>query len=441
MTAWKAATGDRTIDRPLPPPPTSLRWMVLVVLSFAAFASSYLYDCIGPLAKLLSAQLGFSNADIGLLQAVCSLPSLVMVLIGGIIIDRIGVKQAAAGFAFLCLAGAATTAASPRLGIMVAGRLLFGLGSGSLSIAVNTGIAKWFRGLKMSFVFGASLTIQRLGSLAAQTSPAWASAAYTWWRTPLLLALLSGALCLLCAGAYWLIEGAAARRYDLGPPNSTRRFVPRDLLDFGRSYWLVVLLCVTFYAGIFPFQTFAQKFFIEARGTSASRASLLVGIPTVIAMVLTPLCGLLADRIGRRCLLMMVGTGLLAPTYLLLAYSHLSPFVPAAMMGLAFALVPAVMWPAMMLIVRPERLGTAFGLMFLIQSVGLTGFNFLIGWANDACRAGEANPGGYHLGMWLFSAALALALGLAYLLRQHELGAAGHGLETRSGRRRGQPGA
>ena len=437
MTEWTDVTGVRAIDRPLLPPPSSLRWIVLVVLSFASFASSYLYDCIGPLAKLLSAQLHFSNADIGLLQAVCSLPNLVMVLIGGIIIDRIGVKQAATIFATLCLAGAVVTALSPRLGIMVAGRLLFGLGSGSLSVAVNTGIAKWFRGVKMSFVFGVSLTIQRLGSLASQTSPAWARAAYAWWRTPLLLALLFGALCLLCAGAYWLIEGQAVRRYDLGPQAAGRRFVPRDLLDFGQSYWLVVLLCVTFYAGIFPFQTFAQKFFIEAHGASPYHASVLVGIPTLIAMILTPLCGLLADRIGRRCLLMIVGTALLAPTYLLLAYGHTSLYVPVAMMGLAFALVPAVMWPAVMLIVPHERLGTAFGLMSLIQSVGLTGFNFLIGWANDVSRAGEAHPAGYQLGMWLFSGSLALALVFAYLLRRRELGPEGHGLETRSGLHRG----
>ena len=418
----------------LPPPPAALRWIVVAVFSLAAFSSNYLFDCIGPLARLLSVELGFSNADIGLLQAVCSLPNLGMVLLGGIIIDRIGERRSAIIFAALCLAGAGLTALSPRLGVMVAGRLLYGLGSGSLSVAINTAIAKWFRGVRVSFVFGVSLTISRLGSLASQTSPAWARWAYGWWRGPLLLALAAGLLCLLSACAYWYLESQAVRRYDLGAHGAAVGVAWGDLLKFSRSYWLLTLLCLSFYAGIFPFQTFAQKFFIEAHGASASRAALLVGIPTVIAMLATPLFGLLVDRIGHRTRCMALGTALLAPTYLLMAYSH-QTVLAMTMMGVAFALVPAVMWPSVMLIIPQAKLGKAFGLMALIQSLGLTGFNFLIGWVNDAQRASEANPDGYRLGMWLFSGSVLVGLGFAILLWRRERGRDGHGLETASGRR------
>ena len=421
--------------RALPPPPAVLRWIVVAVFSLAAFSSNYLFDCVGPLARLLSVQLGFSNADIGLLQAVCSLPNLGMVLVGGIVIDRIGERRSAIIFASLCLAGAGLTALSPRLGVMVAGRLLYGLGSGSLGVAVNTATAKWFRGVRVSFVFGVSLTISRLGSLASQTSPAWDRWAYAWWRGPLLLALAAGLLCLVSACCYWFLESRAVRRYDLGAHGADGEWVWGDLLKFSRSYWLLTLLCICFYAGIYPFQTFAQKFFIEAHGASASRAALLVGIPTVIAMVATPLFGLLVDRIGHRTRCMALGTALLAPTYLLMAYSHLM-VVPVVMMGIAFALVPAVMWPSVMLIIPQAKLGKAFGLMSLIQSLGLTGFNFMIGWVNDARRAGEANPGGYRLGMWLFSGSVLIGLGFAILLWRRERGPDGHGLETASGRRR-----
>jgi MFS family permease len=410
----------------LPEPSPAAPWLVLLVLSLPAFASSYLYDCIGPLAKLLSAQLGYSNADIGLLQAVCSLPNLVMVLLGGILVDRIGERRSLTLFAALCLAGAAVTALSPRLGVMVGGRLLYGLGGGSLGVAINTGIAKWFHGRRLSFAFGLSLTISRLGSLAAQTSPAWARAAYGGWRGPLLMAILAGALCLAAAAAYGLFEPQAE---PVREPGASAGFSPMVLRGFGRSYWLVVLLCVAFYAGIFPFQTFAQKIFIEARGATPSRASLLMGIPTVIAMVATPLFGLLADRIGQRTRLMLLGTALLAPCYLLTGYGRLPLALPMTLMGVAFALVPAVMWPAVMLIVPHRRLGTAFGLMSLIQSAGLSVFNILVGWANDWARAGEANPAGYRPGMWLFTGAMALALLFAAQLVRHEGGPGGHGLD------------
>jgi MFS family permease len=418
---------------PLPPPPAALRWVVLAVLGGALFAGGYLYDCIGPLAKVLSGQLGYSNADIGMLQAVASAPGLVMVLAGGMIIDRIGARRAILMFATLSLAGTLLTASSPRLGVMMAGRLLYGLGSGSLSVAVSIAIAKWFRGPRLSFSFGVSLTIQRLGSLAAQTGPAWAPWLYARWRPPLLLALAIGAVALASGLVYWMLEGRAAVRYDLAGqagPGGLRR----TQLHFNRSYWLVVLLCVTYYAGIFPFQTFAQKFLIEAHRISAARASMLMGIPTVIAMAASPCFGLLADRIGRRTQLMAVGTLLLLPIYLLMAYSRVDLTVPMVLMGLSFSLVPAVMWPSVMLVVPHGQLGTAFGLMQMVQSVGLVGFNCLVGWANDACGAGEAHPAGYRLGMWMFTASVAAGLAIALVLRNRERGPRAHGLELPSGR-------
>jgi MFS family permease len=338
--------------------------------------------------------------------------------------------------ACLCLAGSITTALSPSRGGMVAGRLLYGLGSGSLSVAITIGIAKWFQGMNVSFVYGIYLTLCRLGSLAAQTSPVWARAAYGWWRTPLLLAILAGLVGLLAAMAYWVLEVRLGRRYRLGPQATRGRVLTGDLLRFSPSYWLVVLLCVTFYAGIYPFQTFAQKFFVEAQGASPYRASLLVGTPTVIAMVASPLFGLLADRIGRRSLLMLLGTALLVPIYLLMGYGHINLFIPMTLMGVAFSLVPAVMWPAVILTAPAEKLGTAFGLMSLIQSVGLGGFNLVIGWANVAGHAGQANPAGYRLGMGLFTASVLLGLGFAVLLWRRERGPAGHGLESPSGSRR-----
>jgi MFS family permease len=136
---------------------------------------------------------------------------------------------------------------------------------------------------------------------------------------------------------------------------------------------------------------------------------------------------------------MAAGTALLVPVYLMMGYGRMDLALPMTMMGVSLALVPAVMWPAVMLIVPAERLGKAFGLMQWLQNIGLLGFNVLIGWANDLQGAGEANPEGYRLGMWLFSGALLAALGLALALWRREAGPRGRGLETPSGRRRRVP--
>ena len=127
---------------------------------------------------------------------------------------------------------------------------------------------------------------------------------------------------------------------------------------------------------------------------------------------------------------MMIGSMLLIPVYLMLAYTNISPYVPMAMMGVAFSLVPALMWPSVAYIVDQSKLGTAYGLMTMIQNIGLAGLNLLVGWANDHGHASAQNPAGYRPGMWIFTILGFLGVLFAFLLRQRELGPHGHGLET-----------
>ncbi|HWF86142.1 MAG TPA: MFS transporter, partial [Vicinamibacterales bacterium] len=120
------------------PVPTRLyRWLALLAMSVALYGSYYAFDYIGPLAPLLSRQLHFSDSQIGLLQAVYSLPNIVAMLVCGVLIDRIGTKRSMAMFSVLVFAGLAITALSPRLGVMVGGRLLVGSGAEALALASN----------------------------------------------------------------------------------------------------------------------------------------------------------------------------------------------------------------------------------------------------------------------------------------------------------------
>ena len=405
-----------------PEPSVFFRWGILLFVSLAMFGNYYIYDSISPLADLLAKQLKFSDSNIGLLQGIYSVPNVFMVLIGGIIIDKIGTRISTFIFTLLCLTGAIITASFSDITMMAIGRLVFGLGAESMIVAVTTVIGRWFKGKQLSFAFGLNLTLARLGSFAALNSPTWAKSLYEYWQTPLLISVAAGIISIAAVIIYWGMDSYSERNFSLRPVPKQDKIIFKEIFSFSTSYWFVVMLCVTFYSGIFPFQTFAVKFFIETHGTTREMGGFLSSMLTLSAMVLTPLFGLLADYIGKRSLLMMFGSLILIPVYLLMAYTHVSLYVPMAMMGIAFSLIPAVMWPSVALIVDEAKLGTAYGLMTMIQNIGLAGFNFLVGWANDF-------SGGYTAGMWIFSSLGFFGLLFAFLLRRSELGTHGHGLE------------
>ena len=411
-------------------PPASFRWSVLIVLSLAMAGNYYPYDAIAPVADLLTSQLGFTDEQIGSLYSFYSVAAVLVLLAGGYVIDRYGTKRSILAFAIICFVAAIVTAASPDVRVMLAGRFLLGVGAEPLIVAVTTALAKWFKGKELSFAFGINLTIARLASVAADNSPSWAGALYTDWQRPLILAAGITSLCVIAAAAYWVMENVAARRYELGAQETTEKLVLRDLYQFGRSYWYVVGLCVVFYSAIFPFRAFAILYFIEAHNATREFAGFLNSLLPLSAMVATPLFGLVVDRIGKRALLMTFGALLLLPAFLIMGYTNVSLFVPVAMLGIAFSLIPAVMWPAVAYIVEQRRLGSAYALMTLCQQLGVAAVPWLIGRANDALGAGPANPGGYSGMIWILTALASAGLLFSFLLWRAEHGPAAHGLET-----------
>lgn len=415
-----------------PVAPAVWRWTVLVVISVAMFGNYYAYDAIAPVADLLQKSLGFSDTQIGTLNAIYSLPNIIMVLVGGVIVDRFGARVTTFAFAIICLIGAAVTASSSLFPVMAAGRLIFGLGAESMIVAITVAIGQWFVGRQLGFAFGLNLSIARAGSYSADMSPTWFKPLYdAGWQPPLWLAAGFMGLGVAAALVYYVLERSAARRYELAKAQPSDRFAWRDVWRFDRSYWYIVGICVGFYAVIFPFRsTFAILYFQHAHGLSLQEAGAMNGWVFFAAIFATPVFGLVADRFAQRSALMAAGSLLLAAVFPILLFTNLSLWISTVLIGIAFSLVPAVLWPAVPYLVTPDRLGTAYGLAFMLQNVGMLVVNLGAGALNDAAGASDVNPAGYRPMLWLFFALSLAAFVFALALRRRETGSEGHGLET-----------
>jgi MFS family permease len=184
-----------------------------------------------------------------------------------------------------------------------------------------------------------------------------------------------------------------------------------DARKFRPSYWFAVAICVTFYSAIFPFTALATDFFHDKWNLPMASGEGLgffagvfynlthmfttaQGVTSIIiaaSMVLAPFAGNLVDRIGRRATLMVLGSLLMIPAHLLLGLTQIRPVIPMIVLGAAFVLVPACVWPSVPLIVDERRVGTAFGLMTAIQNIGLLTFPFVNGMLRDATHGYTAS--------------------------------------------------
>jgi MFS family permease len=350
------------------------------------------------------------RAAIGAMYSMYSLAAIIAVLAGGYLIDRVGVRRASLIFSALVVAGAAVVAAAPTLPVLYLGRVIFGMGSESMIVAQSAIIARWFRGKELAMAFGITLTVSRLGTLFSFNIEELLAHRFG-FRAALWIA---AALCLASMIANWvytLLDRRAEPVLRLPEAGSGDKIMWSDVSKFRASYWYAVGICVAFYSAIFPFTALSTDFFHEKWGLAMASGqglgffegvfynlthmfSTAQGTTSIIiaaSMLLAPFAGTLVDRIGRRASVMVLGSLLMIPAHLALGLTSLPPAIPMIVLGAAFVLVPACIWPSVALIVNERRTGTAYGLMTAIQNLGLLAFPYLNGMLRDTTHGYTAS--------------------------------------------------
>ncbi len=394
------------------------RFLILIFVSVMMVGNYFAYDSIGALAPFIMEGMQIDREAIGMMYSFYSWPNLFMVFVGGVLIDRFGTRFMSLVFSSLIVVGAAMVAGAPTFWMMIAGRTVFGIGAESLVVCQSAILAKWFKGKELALAFGLALTFMRIGTLFSFNTEAWIAETYGSWRLALWVAVWLCVASLLANVVYVVLERRAEGRVKLAEAPAGDKIVASDIKRFNLSFWYITALCVTFYSAIFPFTAFSTDFFVEKWGVSVISGGRLSSIIIFASMILAPILGRVVDKTGRRATIMLVGALMLIPCHLAMGLTHINPILPMALLGFAFSLVPAALWPAVPLLVEEKSVGTAFGLMTMVQNLGLAAFPWIIGSLRDA-------TGGYTAGMVVFASLGVVGAVFALLLKQADRRAGG----------------
>ncbi len=435
MTSIQEAAGAFHPSRAL------YRFIILIFVASLSFGSYFAYDIVSAIAPTLVEELGAARGTVGAFFTAYSVAAVLAVLIGGMLIDKLGTRKASILFSLLVFIGAAVVWQAKSIPVFFIGRFIFGAGSEPLIVAQSAILARWFKNKELALSFGLTLTVSRLGSLFAFNTGELFSSYFKSFRYALLVAVAACLLSLLGNLIYIFMDRRAERILELEDGGGGDKIVFKDIKEFKPTFWYVTFLCVTFYSAIFPFTSLSTDFFVDkwgiARVAEATGGflhqvfnsffhmfSTAGGISSIIifaSMVLAPFAGRLVDKIGKRTTLMIIGSLIMIPSHLTMGLTRLYPVYPMIALGAAFVLVPAAMWPSIPLIVRKERVGTAFGLMTAIQNIGMALFPFLNGFLRDITKT-------YTSSMLMFAGLGLAGLIFAVLLKRADVREGG-GLE------------
>lgn len=438
------------------------RWGALAVVSFTMMTGYYINYVISPLKPELERYFNWTSSDFGIWNSAYGWFNVffLMLIFAGLILDKMGVRFTGIGASLTMIVGTllqymAISQIIPMDGMILGmktqiaigalGFGIFGVGVEAAGITVSKIIVKWFKGKEMALAMGLEMATARMGTALALALPLPMARAFGMDGIPNLSAPVMLGLGLLVAGFVAFIWYTFMdRKLEVSEGitdevSEEEEFKVRDILFIikNKGFWLIALLCVLFYSGVFPFLYYATDLMINKYGVAEEFAGSIPGLLPFGTIILTPFFGNIYDRKGKGATIMLIGSVMLLVAHLVFAIPALDNYLLAIgliiFLGVTFSLVPSAMWPSVPKIIPEKQLGTAYALIFWVQNWGLMGVPLLIGIVLDKYGQvldadGKFLYYDYTIPMLIFASTGFLAIIVALMLKAEDK-KKGYGLE------------
>ena len=438
------------------------RWTALAIVSFTMMCTYFITDVMASLEVILTTPvaeggLGWTSSDYGFFSGAYGYINvfLLMLFFGGIILDKCGIRfTGTMSCSFMVIGvllkwyalshdfGEGTFMGYHLQAVYAAlGFAIFGMGAEITGITVSKVIIKWFTGHEVALAMGLQVATARIGTAVALACSLPMARAAGSVSFPVLV----GGAC-ICIGliaylVYCVMDKKLDQSAETVAEEKEEGFQLKDLklIFTSKGFWLITILCLMFYAGVFPFLKFATKLMIAKYHVEPEIAGLIPAMLPFGTILLTPVFGSLYDRIGKGATLMLIGSVMLTVVHVLFALPLLNVWwfavIIMVILGIAFSLVPSAMWPSVPKIIPMKQLGSAYAIIFYIQNIGLSMVPLLIGWVIDRYSTIRTPDGtvsyDYTLPMCIFALFGFVAILIAWGLKRED-SVKGYGLEQRN---------
>ena len=311
-----------------------------------------------------------NTAQYTLLYSLYCYPSIIIAPIGGLLIDKMsGAHIALSFFLVLCLIKQIILAVGGfvnHYSIMLLGRLIAGAGGDMSFICLGTYVDICFIG-KVNTINGILLGAGRLGAAIAVNLN---NVFYTHMTAQISTHVRLGFVLSIGAGVLFLgliaslILGYLYSRANYTAISKTHLVCCQDLYKLPLSYWLIVFVAATFYVAILSPVSIGELYYIHKYGVTLTM--------DFLPIFLCPLFGFIIDRVGFNLIWILVSVSLGVFHHFFLAFSDNETaiaYIASFSGGIAYSMFTSSLWPIVALIVKPEQLGTGYGILGSIINI------------------------------------------------------------------------
>lgn len=342
-------------------------WIVALATIFAGVALALVQNKVAPCMELLQTTFSIDSATAGWLSSLFSLVGVVIAIPAAIILNKLGPRKGGIIALVCAIGGSLIGLFVPNVGVLLASRVVEGLGVGLMSVIGPSIIAMWFpeakRGLPTSIWAAYQMCAQAIMFFLAAvltTNFGWQG---MWW--------FGLAACVVALVFYILCVRSPRPEDSYADVESENVSIAEGVKSV--SSWIMSLVTMLFCIGCFGFVNWIATYWASVPSIGES-ANMWVGYFSLGGVVAAIIIGALLNHVKNRKLF---------GTIILIAYGIVSVFGmtlnnPAPLIGfvIVYAFVdagfPCVLWTmTSQTVKKPELSGVALGVVSIGFNLGV----------------------------------------------------------------------
>ena len=333
---------------------------------------AFQFQAVAALTPLFTESFGVGLADIGLLIGLYLAPGIAIAFPGGALGARFGDRRLVAFGLILMICGGALMAFSLVWHMQLFGRLLAGVGGVLLNVLMSKMVTDWFAGREIGTAMGIFVNSWPVGiALSLLVLPVIADAS---GLQPALISVVAFAV-------FGLILFSTYRDPASQQNQNSKLAVLKGIPLYGvitaGTIWGLYNAALGMIFGFAPAM-------LAERGWSLSASSFTTSIVLWLVAISVPLGGLIADRTGRRDLVLLIG---------LLSFAILMAIAPKtdhvivtfAALGLLGGLAAGPIMSLPSAVLLPVNRAQGMGVFFTLFYIGVVFAPVIAGWLSEYC--------------------------------------------------------
>ncbi|KAJ2429349.1 hypothetical protein GGF47_000785 [Coemansia sp. RSA 2524] len=357
------------------------------------------------------AELDITNTQYGALQSSVSAVNTVLPILGGLFIDYFGTNSGSLIATSLIMLGNLIISLSTHtqsFSTMVAGRILYGLGSGTITVVQETILGSWFKGKGLAITIAIQITTSRIASFlsmgtAIPIANRFGFYGAAFWANFVVCALSFG-INLVYIGAMRRIRRNTSQNV-LDRLRTKHKFNPRLVVFFFGIYWMIIVESFTLGGGWNSFLHINSELVKLRFGVNDAIAAWSASVSQIMPIFLVPFLGWFFDLYGKRTDMLVLSTSTFTISMLLLGFTKANPLIGLVVFSISLALGPLAEITAISLILPSNSLGTGLGIYKSAMNTGSTIVDIVVGVLQDrGSRVLEDSENSYDYVMAFFTA-------------------------------------